>query len=94
MRLSPAHYRHPAEVPALIASLGLVITVLLLIEGGMIYLLVLLFAREMLAAAIADLAVLLLCNLDIAWALIWIASTQSALRQGATHAGGRHARRP
>ncbi len=87
MRLSPAHYRHPAEVPALIASLGLVITVLLLIEGGMIYLLVLLFAREMLAAAIADLAVLLLCNLDIAWALIWIASTQSALRQGATHAG-------
>jgi len=91
MKLAPTHYRHPAEIPTLIASLGMVVTIFLLAEAVMLFFLTIGAVLTLFTSLIVDLPLILFYHLGLIWGLLQIHLRHQALRNAAVRAGpGQH----
>ncbi|GEM_PF-5470993 len=86
MRLRTSDYRHPAELPTFIASVGLAITLLALAEGFMFWLLI---GRPFFAPTSIALGLLLLIvfHAGVIWGIAAIPGHTEALRRAGRRAG-------
>lgn len=87
-RLRPGHYRHPAEVPTLVASLWLAITALLVAEGVMVLMVTVLVAPTRGASLYVGIALATLFHGGLIWGLVRVSARLRHLRRCAVRLDG------